>query len=702
MQSIIKNAFDKVSVIKDVVGNSIEEAVKSNTRDASYVFNSGSSISTSIVNWAEKNNVSEKANNIKTSASLLVGDLATGLKGMTNNLSIQNNFVSEMSKYQNKPHQERHEYDYFSGEFDSVDHIDEFYNDNNSFAQAIHNEVDTLRETQHPESETCNKIIISQDLIDCSLDMNNDSSNTYANFENSNTKCGSLNCNEAIGQQSESGDVHKNTTESNINDLIDTPNLSPKHSKDDSTFPNSEKIIDSERTNLNAKSEMTENAIDAPDIDNVFIKSSKVQKHDCDLDNPSPCSPSKLSSEPLESSQEVNSETKNRQTDELEGSLDCEKSSQLNPLSIFQKVSKLEEQNNSLKMELEQIKNESAELKESVNLKTRIIYSINSRISKLETEKKSLNDYISELENSQAQYKSKIDELEQINMNLKLNDDINKEHFNTIKSLQEKILELENSLTIGEASKVESMKSYQNEISELRLELSNFKEKESNISKPYIARISILEHQLGELRKRHSSELQRFEIIMDDLKKKSAKDRNENEILKKKIEEMNCVHREVIEKYELRISQFKHIVDHIESNKISNSRVMKPLNGLIKGYKLSICNVNELVIEDKSSSAEKLSCNPHLSACLKQSILSTSNNPSRLSILNPLQEEIKQALHDKQLLEDEYFSVCEKNKQTEQELVEEKQRNKLLQQQLDSMFKLINDMNSKLNESKRL
>lgn len=701
MQSIIKNAFDKVSVIKDVVGNSIEEAVKGNTRDASYVFNSGSSISTSIVSWVEKNNVSEKANNIKTSASLLVGDLATGLKGMTNNLSIQNSFVYETSKYRNKSHQERHEYDYFSGEFDTTDYIDGFYNDSYRSAQVIHNEEDTLRVIQNPEYETSNKIKNSLDPPIRSLDLSDDSSNTYVTFENSDTKFSGLNYDETICQKTENEDTFKNT-ESIRNDLIDLQNHSPTDLQGELICSNSEGMINHEGKDFYVNSETIEHTINASDIDDESIRSYKAQKHDCDFNNhSSQCSPNRLSFELPESSLEVNSETRNHKTDELEASLDHDKSSQLNPLSIFQKISKLEEQNNSLKVELEQIKNESTELKEKINLKTKIINSINSRLSKLEIEKKSLNSYISELENSQVQFKTKIDELEHINMNLKLNEDINKEHFNTIKSLQEKILELEDSLTIGEASKVESLKTYQNEISELRLELSNFKEKESNISKPYIARISILEHQLGELRKRHSSELQRFETIMNDLKKKSAKDRSENEILGGKIEEMNRVHQEMTEKYEFRISQYKNIVDHIESNKISNSRLIKSLDGVIKGYKLSVCNVNKLVIEDKSFNVEKVSYNPHLSACLKQSVLSKSNNLSRLSILNPLQEEIKQALHDKQLLEDEYFTVCEKNKQIGQELVEEKQRNKLLQQQLDTMFKLINDLNSKLNESKR-
>ncbi|OII73039.1 interaptin [Cryptosporidium ubiquitum] len=690
MQSIIKNAFDKVSVIKDVVGNSIEEAVKNNTRDASYVFNSGSSISTSIVNWAEKNHVSEKANNIKSSASMLVGDLATGLKGMTSNISIQNNFISEKSYQQDKSYQEKNEYDYFSGEFDTIDNIDKFYDDNNSFSQVINNSKSTYGETRQTEYVFTDETNNSETPPICSLNLNDNSDEVCAMLGDSNIQPDGLSFNEIINEPTQNEKILTGDVKSNIDcNLLDLDNSSSENLQDELSFSNSEKKHEKKTNSLTSQSAIPENLIE---ISNA--------KHEYNFKNdPSIYSRNISSIEPQETPQEVNSETRNYLNSESD---ENSNNSQLNPLTVFQKISKLEDKNNSLENELEKMKSESIELKEKVNMKTRIINSINSKLSKLEIEKKSMASYINELENSKTQYKLKIDELQNLNLNLKLNEDANKELSNTIKSLQEKIVELENALAIGEANRIESLKTYQNEISELRLKLSNLKDIEGNNYKPYITRISTLEHQLSELRRRHSNELQRFEMIIDNLKKKSAKDRSENEILENKLKEVNEVHRDMIEKYDIRISQYKYIVDHIENNKVSNENVTKKSIDANKYFKLSVCNgVNELIIGDKHVNDGKVIYNQQELPYLIPSILSNSNCASQLAIINPLQEEIKQVLHDKKLLEDEYFSVYEKNKQIKQELMEEKQRNKLLQQQLDSMFKLVNDLSVKLDESKK-
>lgn len=700
MQSIIKNAFDKVSVIKDVVGNSIEEAVKNNSRDASYVFNSGSSISTTIVNWAEKNNVSEKANNIKASASMLVGDLATGLKGMTNNISIQGNFALEKSNQKNKSYQERNEYDYFSGEFDSIDNIDEFYNDNNCSFQVFNHSESAFGEIEHTGYGFTNEMKISQDLPICNLNLNDISdkvSNVLGDFD---SKPDCMSYNETIYKPSENEETFVNNIESNSDcNLINLDNFDSQDLQDEKIFSDNEKkCCENEIDSSINQSAMPKDLIEISNIEHEYMESSKIQSHENDLKNEfNTYNPNTSSIEALQTSQEANSEKKNHLKNELEGKPN---NSQLNPLAVFQKISKLEHQNNSLENELEQTKNQSIELKEKINMKTKIINSINSRLSKLEVEKKTMSSYISELENLQAQCKLKINELEQLNLNLKLNEDTNMENSNTIRSLQEKIVELENALAIGEANKIESLKTYQDEISELRLKLSNLNEKEGNNYKPYITRISTLEHQLSELRRRHSNELQRFETIIDNLKKKSVKDLTENEILENKLKEVNKAHRDMIEKYEIQISQYKYIVDHIEDNKLSNEHARKRLNDTNKYFKLSICsNVNELTIGDKSANDLKVIYNQQELPYLVPSILSSC--ASQLSIINPLQEEIKQVLHDKKLLEDEYFSVYERNKQIEQELMEEKQRNKLLQQQLDSMFKLVNDLSVKLDESKK-
>ncbi|KAH8584466.1 interaptin [Cryptosporidium sp. chipmunk genotype I] len=705
MQSIIKNAFDKVSVIKDVVGNSIEEAVKNNTRDSSYVFNSGSSISTSIVNWAEKNNVSERANNIKVSASMFVGDLATGLKGMTNNITVQNNFTLEKSNQHNKLFQEKNEYDYFSGEFDSIDNIDKFYDDNDCSSQTICNSENTFEEMSFTEYKFANETRNPQDIKIRNLNLSSNSDETCAKFGGLDTKPNSSNFSKLIDNPIENKkiirDCPKSISECN---LLDLHKSSSNSLEDDSMCSNSERKIDHEKKIIssNIQSEIFENSIEILNSERELIENTKNQRQNCDLKNVSNLNNSNSSSiEFQETPREVNSDTRNNLIGKFEENLKDENYPQLNPLTFFQKISKLEEQNKSLENELEQVKNESTELKEKINTKTKIINSINSRLSKLEIEKKSLRNCISELENSKAEYKLKIDELEHLNLNLKLNEDANKEQTNMIRSLQERIVELENTLAIGEVNKIESLKTYQNEISELRLKLSNLKEKEGNNYKPYINRISTLEYQLSELRRRHSNELQRFEIIIDNLKKKSVKDSAEKETLENKLKEANKAREETIVKYDVQIAQYKYIVDQIENNKLSNAHDTKRLTDANKSFKLSICNVNELIIVDKHVDNGKISLNQDTLPYLNHSVLSKPNSKTQLSMLNPLQEEIKQALHDKKLLEDEYFTVYEKNKQIGQELVEEKQRNRLLQQQLESMFKLVNDLSVKLDESKK-
>ncbi|KAK9171968.1 hypothetical protein CmeUKMEL1_04730 [Cryptosporidium meleagridis] len=704
MQSIIKNAFDTVSVIKDVVGNSIEEAVKNNTRDASYVLNSGSSISTSIVNWAEKNNVSEKANNIKVSASMFVGDLATGLKGMTNNITVQSNLALEKSN-KHKLFQERSEYDYFSGEFDSIDNIDKFYDDNKSSVKAIYKSEDTFREIHQTEYELPNEIENPQLIPICNSNKSLNSEKMCATFGDLDIESNDLSSNqllnEPIGEKKLILDCTKSDNKCN---LIDLDKSSFQNSEDESMFSINQRKNDNDKKIVfsNNQSTIPENGIQISNIESEYLENTKNQKHDNHFKNRFKLySPNSSSIEPQETFQEANLDAKNHQTSKFEENSKSENNPQLNPLTFFQEISKLKEQNKSLENQLEQVKNESVELKEKVNMKTKIINSINSRLSKLEIEKKSLNNYITELETSKAEYKLKIDELEHLNLNLKLNEDVNKEQTNTIRSLQEKINELEKALTIGEANKIESLKTYQNEISELRLKLSNSKEKESSNYKPYINRISALEHQLSELRRRHSNELQRFETIIDGLKKKSVKDRAEKEVLENKLRESNKLHEETIENYDAQISQYQFILDQIENNKISNPHDTKKLIDSNKSFKLSICNANELIIECNHAESEKMSFNQNALPYLNHTILSKPNATTQLSMLNPLKEEIKQALHDKQLLEDEYFIVYEKNKQIGQQLEEEKQRNRLLQQQLDAMFKLVNDLSTKLDESKK-
>ncbi|KAJ1613123.1 hypothetical protein OJ253_228, partial [Cryptosporidium canis] len=672
----------------DVVGNTLEEAVKSNTRDTSYVFNSGSSISSSIVNWAEKNQVSEKANNIKMSASLLVGDLATGLKGMTNNISIQNNIVSEISKYQYKSHQEKQDFDCFSGGFGSSDYINEFYCNEYRRDQDIHSKEGVTKELKPQFLPAASETKTSRSSMNNDLNLNDISDNLLPEFEDLNSMFDYLNCDECESIE------RSNITETVKDGSIDSPTINYTNIVDEFINIGNKQIINVGHENPNFKSP-NQNIIGSADKDHELLDG------DHNLNDFTPSSSFILGCEHPESALNVNPDYGNYSPEGFEDRVNSKNSSQSNPLSIFQKISKLEDQNSSLKIELEQLKNESTELKDAVSLKTRTINLINSRISKLEIEKETLNNYIIELEKSQAQYKSKIVELEHVNINLKRNEDINKDYQNTIKSLEEKILELEHSLAIDEANKEELLKAYQNEISELKIKISDFKEKENSISKPYISRIGILEHQLGEIRKRHSSELQRFEMIIDELKSKSAKYRGENEILERKLQEINSIHQEMIEKYDFRISQYKNIVDQIEYSKISQLSVTKPKHEIIKNYRFSICNVNKVVIYGKTFNTGEPSHHWQLTTFLKPSILSISNNPSNSSILNPLKEEIKQTLHDKKLLEDEYFSVCEQNKQIGEELIGEKQRTRLLQQQLDSMFKLINDLNIKLNESKR-
>ncbi|CAD98689.1 hypothetical protein CPHLJ_6g1440 [Cryptosporidium parvum] len=704
MQSIIKNAFDKVSVIKDVVGNSIEEAVKSNSRDASYVFNSGSSISTSIVNWAEKNNVSERANNIKVSASMFVEDLATGLKGMTNNITIQSNLTLEKSN-QRKLFQEKSEYDYFSGEFDSIDNIDKFYDDNKSSIKSVYKPENTFREIHQTEYELPSEIENPQIIPICNPNKSSNSDKICFTSGDLDIESNGSSSNELIGEPIKDKkliqDCDKSDNECN---LLDLDKSSYQNSEDGLMFSINERKNDHDKKIVlsNNQSTIPENCTQISNTDCEYFENTKNQRHDNHFKNRSKIySPNSSSIEPQETSQEVNLDVKNHQISKFEENSKNDNNPQLNPLTFFQEISKLKEQNKSLENQLEQVKNESVELKEKVNMKTKIINSINSRLSKLEIEKKSLNNYITELETSKAEYKLKIDELEHLNLNLKLNEDVNKEQTNTIRSLQEKIAELENALAIGEANKIESLKTYQNEISELRLKLSNSKEKESSNYKPYINRISALEHQLSELRRRHSNELQRFETIIDDLKKKSFKDRTEKEVLENKLKDANKLHQETIENYDVQISQYQFVLDQIENSKVSNSHDTKKLIDSNKSFKLSICNANELIIECKHSDSGEMSFNQNTLPYLNHTILSKPNVTTQLSMLNPLQEEIKQALHDKQLLEDEYFIVYEKNKQIGQELEEEKQRNRLLQQQLEAMFKLVNDLSIKLDESKK-
>ncbi|KAL3127491.1 hypothetical protein ChUKH1_02010 [Cryptosporidium hominis] len=703
MQSIIKNAFDKVSVIKDVVGNSIEEAVKSNSRDASYVFNSGSSISTSIVNWAEKNNVSERANNIKVSASMFVGDLATGLKGMTNNITVQSNLTLEKSN-QHKLFQEKSEYDYFSGEFDSIDNIDRFYDDNKSSVKSVYKSENTFREIRQTEYELPSEIENPQIIPICNSNKSSNSDKICFTSGDLDIESNGSSSNELIGEPIKDKLIQDCPKSDNECNLLDLDKSSFQNSEDELMFSINQRKNDHDKKIVfsNNQSTIPENCTQISNTEYEYFENTKNQRHDNHFKTRSKIySPNSSTIEPQETSQEVNLDIKNHQISKFEENSKNDNNPRLNPLTFFQETSKLKEQNKSLENQLEQVKNESVELKEKVNMKTKIINSINSRLSKLEIEKKSLNNYITELETSKAEYKLKIDELEHLNINLKRNEDVNKEQTNTIRSLQEKIAELENALAIGEANKIESLKTYQNEISELRLKLSNSKEKESSNYKPYINRISALEHQLSELRRRHSNELQRFETIIDDLKKKSVKDRTEKEVLENKLKEANKLHQETVENYDVQISQYQFILDQIENNKVSNSYDTKKLIDSNKSFKLSICNANELIIECKHADSGEMSFNQNTFPYLNHTILSKPNATTQLSMLNPLQEEIKQALHDKQLLEDEYFIVYEKNKQIGQELEEEKQRNRLLQQQLEAMFKLVNDLSIKLDESKK-
>ncbi|KAF7457784.1 interaptin, possible [Cryptosporidium felis] len=688
MQSIIKNAFDKVSVIKDVVGNSIEEAVKNNSKDAVNVFNSGSLLSSSIVNWAEKNNVSERANNIKASATMLVEDLATGIKGMTNNISIQNNNKEKTNKTQ--AFRQSNEFDYynepnlvpkFSTTHDNCNTLFSKYETSNSCSDKLMDTVNTKkkREIDH---RTNIPILDNENSVDLlimhCIDNKNMNEEQIGLFDTELTN--ELSSCEEIGEFVESNTetdkiVHM---DSKCQETDSTPISHWEEGIDHlekNEFLNSEpiKILEvAENDKFVMQSEVSDGLIG--------IIESSTTKSTTTLDNFS------------ENSAEPEVKLKNNLKMKPENNTK-ENNIKLNPLSVFQQINKLENKNNSLICELEQTKNELSTLKEKLKIKENILEKINDKNSKLESENSSLSNHIRTLEEVQTQLNSKIVELKYLETNIGTIESAKEEQYDLIKTLQEKIVELENILSVEEASKIESLKAYQYEVSELKSKLSSCKDKETDISKPYISRISILEHQLTELRSRHSGEIQRFNKIIDNLKEQWLNDKSENETLKTKLLEVENSHREATETYNHRISQFRGIIEHLENNNASKATdASQKLNG--RDLKLVTCsNITDVQIIETNNNVNNNY--QKMLPYLNTNVISQIYKLNQKSSLDSLHEDFKQVVYEKQLLEDEYLDICEKRKQIEQELTEERKRNKLLQQQLENMFKPMNDLTEK-------
>ncbi|KAH7646881.1 interaptin [Cryptosporidium bovis] len=681
MQSIFKNAFDKVSVIKDAVGHSIEEAVKNNPRDSTYVLNTGTSITSSIANWAEKNHVSEKANIIKNSASVLVGDLASGLKGVTNNISLQNNFGEKFINNQDKKKQMTDECNYFQDDFSSFNNSISLESDyNNLFGSNTKKNLRDIHEDQFKQtgctndySPTTNSKGTDNSLIDDSKSINNTAYQTFDGGEAENELKLHYMKQKPTTKVSNKKEIRNDCTEKLDFSNKDVGNKNIYTETLNSSFIKKVHV----NNTLNNQSNIIDN-----------ISSNHVDYEDL-MD--------------LNSSQDTDSTLKN------EAGENCRKFEATsgdnivnNPLSVFQQIGNLEKENLLLKEEVLSMKAEILELNEKLASNEKTIDKLSHKNIELTNENKSLISNIEEINNEMKREKTCFDDLENMTKKATKFEKLSEEQKNTIQILEYKITKLENTIDMGEAEKIESTINFQREIMELRQQLLHTSENENKISLPYLNRIRTLEDQLNETRIIHSKEIQRFEVIIGNLRNQNVSERNDYEKLEKLLNEERSQFDSNIKKLEFQIKHYKDTIRSLEKKNAENdSKYLEIIPN--KVVNLGICpkvidigisgdsTRNMLFFKEKSSEVEKsIDCNNPLSSRVnRRSILS----------YNPLQEELRQMITDKQLLEEDYIRICDEKKHAEDMLSEEKQRNKLLKQQLDNMLKLANDLTDKLDNT---
>ncbi|KAK6588089.1 interaptin [Cryptosporidium xiaoi] len=681
MQSIFKNAFDKVSVIKDAVGHSIEEAVKNNPRDSTYVLNTGTSITSSIANWAEKNNVSEKANIIKNSASVLVGDLASGLKGVTNNISLQNNFGEKFINNQDKKKQMTDEYDYFQDEFSSFNNSispESVYND--LFGLNTRKNLRDINEDQFKQtgctndySPTTNNKSTDNSLIDDSKSINK---TAYQSFDGGEAE------NELKFHHMKQKPTTKVSNKKDIrNDCTDKLDFSNKDVGNKNIYTETLNSSFIKKVHVNNTLNNQSNIIDN-------ISSNHVDYEDLMDLNSSQDTDSTLKNEAVENCRKFEATSGDNVVN--------------NPLSVFQQIGNLEKENLLLKEEVLSMKAEILELNEKLASNEKTIDKLSHKNIELTNENKSLISNIEEISNEVKREKTCFDDLESMTKKATKFEKLSEEQKNTIQILEYKITKLENTIDMGEAEKIESTMNFQREIMELRQQLLHTSENENKISLPYLNRIRTLEDQLNETRIIHSNEIQRFEAIIVNLRNQNVSERNDYEKLEKLLNEERSQFDSNIKKLEFQIKHYKETIRSLEKKNAENDSKSLKIHPN-KVVNLGICpkvidigisgdsTRNMLFLKEKNSEAEKsIDCNNPLSSRVnRRSILS----------YNPLQEELRQMITDKQLLEEDYIRICDEKKHTEDMLSEEKQRNKLLKQQLDNMLKLANDLTDKLDNT---
>ncbi|KAH8739451.1 hypothetical protein FG386_000423 [Cryptosporidium ryanae] len=673
MQSIFKNAFDKVYVIKD--------AVKNNPKDSAYVLNTGASITSSIVNWAEKNNVSEKANNIRNSASVLVGDLASGIKGVTNNISLQtHNFGEKFMNNQDKKKQTTDEYDYFQDNFSSFNNIYLEVNQDDLFGFKNRSNFDDVSGIRVKQTEPEND-----------FPPTNNYKNIYGSLIDNSEPSDKSSC-LLLETESKSNIKSDNTVQKhNIKDL------SKNKAINDSLGVNSENIIgrsdilntEISDLSLNEKNHNTSNRISNIICDN--ISSNHINSEYIDLNLNSGMN-STLDNELTESysKHEVNPILGVNTTSD--------------PLFVFQQIGNLEKENLLLKEEIASMKSEIFGLNEKLDKNEKIIDNLTHKNIKLMNENKLLSHDIEHIKNEVKNNKTHLEDLEIMTNKVVKFEETDKKQKNTIKMLEYKVTELENTISLLESEKMESTKNFQNEIMELRQQLLHTNETENKISLPYLNRIRTLEDQLNETRISHSQEIQRFEVIIGNLRNQNISEKNEYRKLGELLSEERALFNSNIKKLELQIKHYKDTVRNLEKNNAKN--YSRPPEIIInKLINLNMCTkVIEIDILGNSLSSE-LPIEKDLDdkkIIYLNTSLTSKVNTKNVSPSNSLQEELKQIITDKQLLEEEYIRICNEKKRTEDILSEERQRSKLLQQQLDNLLKLANELTDKLDNTNEI
>ncbi|KAL7069176.1 hypothetical protein ACR3K2_04330 [Cryptosporidium serpentis] len=733
MQSFLKSAIDKVSTIKDVVEHSIEEAVKNNQIET--VFLSGTSISSNVVNWVE-NDVSKRASNLKYNTTSFVGDLALSIRDAASNLTIRQ---TELDNSQENSQIGKGLCYNKNNSLNSVEFKNEISNDlikdmktgkkaildiRNTVSSNLLSNIEYIedRNLNHNKNIDNNIDPIIYDpnffyeddlgIEDKCIELNK--SQIYNNItemtNNSKYKESDILLDENFKEFDQSaisnvikgiGDIllnditqdikHSDNIESNSNykDKDEKDNKKDIDNCNNETFNFTKDCIDLIEikegnlniNNLDFQSEDYAGLIkgDNFDIDGSLYNNKMVKsKIICDLDkNNNLKKENNIKKKDLLASPVLNNG--------IEGSV-------LNPLSMFQQVSNLENLNLALKKELEEYREKYSNMMKNCHNLEKKMLELSSDYKKIIGEKRILKDRLLKIKESKDLI---VDLQTQVNIlteKLEFRDNTIQEYIELNKCLREKIGELEITLSFEELRVTESLNSYQAEITELRCQLSKLQIDNKELVIPYIERINILESQLGETKKRQIHEQNKYELMIQKLKIESKEEKEFLKLKVKKLEDLLLQKEEIIKNNNTHIKSLNLVIQSCKAEDLSKN--------LDNTHKL-IIEKNNVSLNIEPSLIKDTQDVPVIDKELSKTSVKlplSSKHDSNISI-SSLRDELRQTIIDRQIIEEEYIKTNNAKIVLENTLKDEEYRNKLLRQQLDSILTIVSNLQEKLEEA---